>query len=328
MFFVSHLAVRSYSQLSTPEIKTETFKDGVEHWYVVEPANGGSYFGRWFQQIHNVRFLKNPQAFGKSIAFLVGVGTYHNFSPQLQESVHNDLVEMRDLLLREMGFDEVYIAKDDIVNRDLIEEYIKGKIATGASEHDRLLFYYSGHGDTNRGTTGYMLFGGAQKGQFYSPQVLAVNTLKDWSRELKFQHMLFILDSCASGLAFTSKSPPRDRLLETLSGNGSRTVLTAGTAEEATYEVPDRNSLRNGVFTAALLRAFRSADLDDTVLVTVSDLFARVEKVMAEFRANNPVVMTTPQIVRLDESDYRGTFVFYNLRVTHGHLPKEQAEAL
>jgi hypothetical protein len=331
--FVPFFAVLSCSEVSRPQVKNETFKDGVEHWYYVEPADGGSYFERWFQDFYSVAFSKNAHPFGRSIAFLVGVGAYHSISPQLESSVRNDLIEMRALLMNEMGFDEVYIAKDDVVNRDLIEEYVKGKIANGASKYDRLLFYYTGHGGllgskgVNQGETGYMLFGAAQPGQFYGPQVLAVSTLKDWSRELKFQHMLFILDSCASGLAFTSKSALSDTLLETLSGNGSRTVITAGTAEEATYSLEDREHLGNGVFTYSLLKAFRSADLSKTALVTISDLFARVEKEMAEFRKNNRVA-TTPQMVRLDETDYRGTFVFLNARAETGRLPSDQAEAL
>jgi hypothetical protein len=325
--FVSIFAAQSSAALSGRQIKSEIRGDGVEHWYVVEP-NDACFFVQWIQQLYNVQFLKKTPPFGRSIAFLVGVGTYHNFSPQLQESVHNDLIEMRELLLNDMGFDEVYIAKDDIVNRDLIEEYIKGTIANGAGEHDRLLFYYSGHGGSpNRGKTGYLLFGGARKDQFRGPQVLAVDTLTDWSRELRFQHMLFILDSCASGLGITSKSVPDNRLLETLSGNGSRIVLTAGTAEEATYELQGRKNLKNGVFTAAFLKAFSAADLDTTALVTVTELFARVEKEMAIFRSQNHVA-TTPQMLRLDENDYRGTFVFFNLRVSAGPLPSEQAEAL
>jgi hypothetical protein len=225
---------RAYPQTPPPQ-KRETLKDGVEHWYVPGLPDGKSYISRKFEEIYSVVLSKNTQPFGRSVAFLVGVGAYQNLSPQLP-SVHNDIVQMRDLLLNHAGFDEVYVAENDVVNRDLIEQYIKGIIVGGMKKNDRLLFYYSGHGGDNQGKTGYMLFGKAKKGEFWGQQVLAVDTLSDWSRELPIQHILFILDSCASGLAFAAKSAPdtSDKLLlGTLSGNGSRTVLTAGSADEA-----------------------------------------------------------------------------------------------
>jgi hypothetical protein len=312
----------SLSQLSHPPVKEETLSDGVEHWYVVPPQKHGSYFWQLLQELCAVTVSKKP--FGKSIAFLAGVGTYHHLSPQLDKSVPNDLKEMRDLLLNDMGFDEVYVAKDDVVNRDLIEGYIKERISNLANEEDRLLFYYSGHGAENHGD-GYLLFGNAERGKFYGPQVLPVSALLDWSKELKFQHVLFILDSCASGLTFTSKSPEDDRMIETLSGNGSRTV--AGTAEELAYELDARQQVGNGAFTYALLTAFHSVDLSGTTLITVADLYARVEQEMARFRIQNRVT-THPHISRLDESEYRGTFVFLNARSTRPHLTTAEFQAL
>jgi hypothetical protein len=73
------------------------------------------------------------------------------------------------------------------------------------------------------------------------------------------------LDSCASGLAFTAKlelDTTDKLLLQTLSGNGSRTVLTAGTADEATYALEDRQHIDNGVFTRSEVRALHVAHKD------------------------------------------------------------------
>ena len=244
-------------------------------------------------------FSKDAQPFGRSVAFLAGVGKYQNISPQLP-SVQNDIRQMRDLLLNQAGFDEVYVAEDDVVNRDLIEHYVKGIIPQELGKNGRLLFYYSGHGGDDKGDTGYMLFGKAQRGEFWGPQVLEVNELETWSSELKIQHLLFILDSCSSGLAFAAKSVPDSTdglLLKTLSGDGSRTVLTAGTADEATYELEDRQRLGNGVFTDALLGSF-ARRLPGAPLITVSDLFSDIQKRVAEFRASHGKA-TTPAMWRL-----------------------------
>lgn len=315
-----------HAQLTKPEV----LKDGVEHWYIQDSTQGDAYLTRKFAEIYNVIF--SPQSvrpFGKSIAFLVGVSRYH-YLPQLP-SVRNDVSDMRSFLLDKAGFDEVYVATDDIVNRDLIEQYVKGILPARMARTDRLLFYYSGHGGDNQGQTGYMLFSEAQQGHFYGQDVLAVDSLNNWSRELQIQHALFILDSCSSGLGIVTKSGASDSdalLLNTLSGNGSRTVLTAGTAEEETYAEENRLQAGHSIFTKALLNAFDSRSLSDSSgFITIDELFADLEREMGRFRAASGK-STTPRMWRLQEFDDRGTFVFLNLRATTARLTGKQVEAL
>ncbi len=306
-------------------------KDGVEHWYYTASANGDSYLSNLFGQIFNVVFTpKSVRPFGKSVAFLAGVSRYQHLSPQLP-SVHNDILQMRNFLLKEAHFDEVYVAEDEVVNRDLIESYIKGILPDKMQKNDRLLFYYSGHGGDNHGGTGYMLFTGAEKGKFYGKDVLPVDLLKDWSQEVPVQHVLFILDSCSSGLGIVPKGNQDSEvmLLQTLSGNGSRTVLTAGTANEETYAEDARQQTGNSFFTKALLNAFESRSLGNqkTGFITVADLFAGVQTEMAKFRVQYGKA-TTPRYATLQEQDYRGTFVFLNPRATSASLTDEQVEAM
>ncbi len=309
----------------------EVFPDGVEHWYLTEPPNGESNLARKFKKIcEAVSIGKCTQPFGKSIAFLIGIGAYSDLPPL--PSVHNDVIQMREFLLGIGGFDEVYIATDKVVDRDIIEQYVKEKITSKMKPNDRLLFYYSGHGGDYKGKTGYMLFGDARRGQFWGRQVLEIDALRRWSQELPIQHMLFILDSCASGLAITSKSPLSESsklLIETLSGNGSRTLLTAGTADEATYTLDDRKSTGNGAFTRAFLNAFQSRMSTDPSagFITITDLFADVQREMASFRIRYGK-STHPQMWTLQESEYRGTFVFLNPRSTSPVLTDEQAKVL
>jgi hypothetical protein len=313
---------------ATGQIRNEKFPDGVEHWYRPGPEHAPSYLMTKLRELYRVASPTGAEPFGRSIAILVGVGSYHFITPQLP-SVRNDIIQMRDFLLRRAGFDEVYVAVDDTVNRDLIERYVKEVLINKASKNDRLLFYYSGHGADNHGRTGYMQFGGAKVGQFYGPQVLAINAVVDWSREIPLQHVLFILDSCASGLAFSAKSGSKDSgslLLRALSGNGSRTVLTAGTAEESAYALEGRRNLGNSIFTKALLDSFDAEANGNHRLITISELFAGVEKEVAKFRVDQQKAMT-PRMWLLQETEYRGTFVFLNPN-TNARLTDEQAKAL
>jgi uncharacterized caspase-like protein len=208
IFIFLCVAVWLFPIATHAQIAKEVLKDGVERWYIQDAAHDDAYLTRKFAEIYNVVFTsQSTRPFGKSIAFLVGVSKYSHLS-QLP-SVSNDVSDMRSFLLETAGFDEVYVAKDEIVNRDLIEQYVKGVLPAKMQKDDRLLFYYSGHGGDNQGQTGYMLFSGAQRSQFYGPDVLAVDSLNDWSRELQIKHALFILDSCSSGLGIVEKSGTR-----------------------------------------------------------------------------------------------------------------------
>jgi len=161
--------------------------------------------------------------------------------------------------------------------------------------------------------------------------VLAVDSLKDWSQELPVQHVLFLLDSCSSGLGIVPKGDQDARvlLLQTLSGNGSRTIITAGTANEATYAEDTRGKIGNSFFTKALLNAFMSRSLADQNdgFITITDLYAGIQTEMAKFRADYGK-STTPRLTTLQDSDYRGTFVFLNPQTTAATLTDEQAKAM
>jgi hypothetical protein len=314
------------------QVKNETLPDGVEHWYLTKKAH--SYLDEKAGELWNVAFNKsNPPPFGRSFAFLVGVSVYHNTGFKQLPSVDHDLEDMRNFVLGRAGFDEVYVAKDDFVNRDLIEKYVKEVIISKMEKNDRLLFYYSGHGGDNKGKTGYMLFGKAQKGQFWGPQVLAIDTLTDWSRELHVAHILFILDSCASGLGIVSKDPAgadaEKLLIRTLQGKGSRTVLTAGTAEEETYALSGREAQGYGVFTKAFLNSFESLSSEDDTdgFITVPQVYAEVQKEMANFRLSHGM-LTTPQSWSLQVDEYGGTFVFLDPKAKTGHLTDQQIEIM
>lgn len=300
----------------TPQsgIQRTQLKDGVERWHRVKAPGEKPWFFQQVENLFNVAFSPKEQLpFGASVALLVGVSEYAYLSPQLP-FVKNDLRDMREFLLNEGGFDTVYVVSEKIVNRDLVDGYVRNKIGRNLKSRDRFMFYYSGHGADNRGKTGYMQFAQAVPGDFVGTQVLPIRTALDWSSELNIDHQLFVFDCCASGLAFTSKGGPGD-LLASLSGNGCRMIMTAGTAEEKTYEVEGREGKGNGVFTRAFLNAARSGSADKGTardgFITIEEILAQVKTEVARFK-DTYKKSVTPRLWPLEEADYRGTFVFVN----------------
>ncbi|MCP4356246.1 MAG: hypothetical protein GY793_11615 [Proteobacteria bacterium] len=260
----------------------------------------------------------NKIPFGKSVAFLAGVSQYRHLKSL--EYVKNDLMDMQLFLLTKGGFDEVYVASEGIVSRDLIDNYIRNVFPMMLNKEDRLFFYYSGHGADSRGRTGYMQFSKAEPGNFAGSQVMAINNTYDWCSEIETKHLLFIFDCCASGLAFSSKGDTvkedYHRIISTLSRNGSRAIITAGTADEDTFEVKDSKGRGNGVFTRAFLNAVETgmADKGRDGFMTTYELIAHIKDEVARFAAKHDKKVT-PQLWSFDLANYPGTFIFINPEV-------------
>ena len=306
---ISLVALLCFTKSSSAQASytCKTLPDKVEHC-AKQNATTKPFFYTAFEKLMDIVFSNsNDLPFGKSVAFITGVSEYKNISPDL-DFVENDIRRMKNFLLNDGGFDEVFIAKNDIVTRDLVEHYMFNVLPRRLSKEDRLLFYYSGHGADRGGNTGYLQFAGAQPNNFAGPQVLSVNTTTEWLT-LDIKHILIILDNCSAGLGVAKSSNVEERqlMIETLSRGGSRTVITAGTGDQETYGVDG-----NSVFTHAFLNALESGKADKgDGFITISEIQASVEKDINFFNMTNPNQMT-PSFHLLKREIYPGTFIFIN----------------
>jgi outer membrane protein OmpA-like peptidoglycan-associated protein len=302
--------------------------DGVEHWTVVRNTDGKPPFFALFEEIAKALVPSTADLpFNRSVAFLVGISDYKYIDPDLP-FVKNDLEDMRDYLLKQGGFDEVYMVANSAVSSELIESYMMNKFRTELGRRDRLLFYYAGHGADASGITGYLQFSGAKPGNF-AREVLPVTRILEWGRVNPAAHMLFILDTCSSGLAFSSRSGASEedeqKLISTLSGGGSRTVITAGTAGEKTFEIKTSNMRGNGVFTRAFLDALGvgRAQNNSPAFLTVDQVFADLKISVAKFSAINRKPLN-PNLWTFDDDEYRGSFLFLNPAARMSQIPSNQ----
>ncbi len=318
-FFMGFLHAVVYSE---DRIEQEVLTDGIEYWRRVNKVDKKPWFFRFFENTWDVILPSADRLpFGESVAFLVGVSEYEHLTPQLP-FVRNDIRELRDFLLHNGGFDTVYVVEDAEVTPELVERYMLNKFRQELNRQDRLLFYYSGHGADVGGNTGYMQFSQAKPNDLVT-HVLAINRCEEWSRIIPVKHILFVYDCCASGLAFIPKTSSDDsaQILRTLSGDGSRTVITAGTAGE-TYGFGGKS-----IFTEAFLESLRNPDQRYKGFMTINQIFARIEILVKESSQKFKKTLT-PRRWELQEDDYRGTFVFVDPDTIDASIPQEYAEAL
>lgn len=297
------------------QIKTTRLPDGVVKYESQMSATKSPPFWQIF--LSQFKFAPTNRPFERSVAFLLGVSSYKYLDPQLPY-VKSDLEDLRGFLLGQGGFDVVYVASDDVVTAELVEDYMVNRLPKELGDNDRLLFYYSGHGADIGGATGYMQFSQARKEAYSPSQYLPITRTQEWSKIIKAKHVLFLLDSCASGLGFESKSGPPDvddDLLNTLSGNGSRFVITAGTAREKAFEVEESAGRGYSIFTRSFLEVLRanSEAYRDKGFLVLDEVFAET-KIRVERLASNRGRKMTPHLwpIPRDGRDDVGTFIFLN----------------
>lgn len=287
LYIILLLTFNAYSQ----EVQQKTFSDGVVMYSIKNKKSSAT-----FNILENIQglFIRKNKPFKKTIAFLVGVSKY-DYLNELPK-VPTDIEKLKNFLLKSGGVDEVYIAMEEVATPKLIRYYMSSYFPNKLTKDDRLIFFFSGHGDDNNGSTGYIQFKKSKKKVFYE-NVVAVNETIEWGEVNQAKHILFLFDSCSSGLAFNSKGDNYDKLLATLSGEGSRIVITAGDRNQKTYD---------GWFVSALMKAFKKSN---EIFITASDIYSTIQKEIGILSAIHNRKLT-PR--KWEFGKQNGTFVFVN----------------
>jgi hypothetical protein len=254
--------------------------------------------------------------FARSVALLVGVGSYSN--PPLSERrlpSRQDVAAMRDFLLLDEKFDIVYVLLDQEAAPSKIDNLMMGGLEATDKIHrgDRFLFYFSGHGTDVGSGVGYMLFSN-YRGKYDRESTLPVNQCEQWGLKLPAKHVLFLLDGCSSGLGIVPKSPDA---LSRRAGDGSRVAYTATRGNEAAIA-----RVGMSVFTRAFLEVVRNglADRSRGGFMTIHGIADEVENRLANqlsvvlpYHDKEPADLPLPGWIR-----NRGEFVFVNPKVNQG----------
>jgi TPR repeat protein len=261
--------------------------------------------------------------FQRSIAVLVGIGHYQYIIPKL-EYVSKDVEKMRDYLLGNGGFDAVYVM-DEGVSPETVETFMSDEMPQILQPNDRLLFYYSGHGADPGTGRPVLQFQQAKPGQ-WGQNVLRVDEYEQWSGLLKAKHVLFLYDACTAGEATIPKGAKEETqaAVTELSANGSRIVVTAGTAKQRAWVVRESSDSQYSIFTEALLRVLRdgTAESKRRGYITIGQAVEDAGVLLADMtRHLGPGHEMNPDPVKIDGT-HTGTFVFLNPNADRPTIPQ------
>ncbi|MCP4218750.1 MAG: caspase family protein, partial [bacterium] len=256
--------------------------------------------------------------FGKkrSWAVIIGIDQYtktkNGYIP-LPYAV-NDAKAVRECFIKSLGFAENHIITltNRQATRKRIVEVLGDELPKKAGKDDRVIIYFSGHGDQEKvidGRIGYLVPIDGEK-DFLNSTCISMEKLKYISRKNPARQILFILDSCFSGIAGTVfKNGTDDTItketraqIEAFIQSGGRQIITAGKANQTAAMSEKWN--KHSVFTYFLLRGLRGkADYNKDKVVSVRELQVYLESEVPKESKQ------LPQLFNLNNSE--GQFVFY-----------------
>jgi TPR repeat protein len=312
-----------------PEIAPKQLEKGVTLYERAAPAQTvSSYWDDFLAMFGIGKTAKAIFPFGRSVAVLVGIGNYKYITPSLP-FVFKDIQKMLEYLLTQGDFDAVYVM-DEQATPQLVDKYMTQNLMHVGKE-DRLLFYFSGHGNELDGLP-VLQFQEAHPGDWDEAHILRVDQYEMWSRTIPAKHVLLIYDACFAGLAVavpkTENDDTRASIAE-LSGKGSRTVVTAGSGEQRAWIEQVSSDLQFSVFTEALIQALRAgADDRNRGFFTIEQAVANAGPRMADMtRKFGPGHEMKPVATSID-SRLTGDFVFLNSRASKPTLPPGDATSM
>ena len=160
-----------------------------------------------------------------------------------------------------------------------------------------MLVFYAGHGATRRLASGrelgYIIPADADLTN-YEGSAISMTNFQDISEAIPAKHVLFIMDSCYSGLALLrGGSPlPAQNYLNEMAHRQARQMFTAGGADQ---QVADGGPNGHSVFTWTLLQGLDGrADLNGDGVITATELAAYVAPAVSALSHQTPAFGSLP----------------------------------
>jgi hypothetical protein len=240
--------------------------------------------------------------YGKSIAVVIGINGYDKWPPL--ECAVEDAKAIRKRL-QEIGFDDITLILDKEATQGRILTELFHNLPQKVRSDDRLVFYFAGHGQTvdlsGGGKRGYIIPVDGEPGQ-ESGSAISMEQVKSLSSRIPAKHILYVMDSCYSGLGLNRSSGTAPTVSGFLRKVGSMRAVQIVTAGGSGEQAQERGG--HGLFTGFILKALEGeADVNKDGVVTASELGNYLRPTVSE--ASNQA--QTPLYGRLEGE---GEFLF------------------
>ena len=284
--------------------------------------------GRDFEIVPAKGPLAGKRLYRRSFALLVGINKYPNAPDSAQLTYANaDVDALREMLTQHYGFpaENVTILKDGQASLAAIRDALSDLADSNKIQSDdRVLVYFSGHGQTVKaggGEAGFLIPSDAKTDLAHPGNVgpyrktcLPMSEVWDTLSVSPARHVLLLVDACYGGLLASSRAyvKPSQETLNVLMAKQARQIMTAGGANEKSWEKPEWG---HGAFTFKLLEELKArATLPDTVF-TASELHASVQNAVSNLTDGK-------QRPQFRDKDTEGEFLFLPVKAAFRPEPK------
>jgi peptidoglycan/xylan/chitin deacetylase (PgdA/CDA1 family)/tetratricopeptide (TPR) repeat protein len=229
----------------------------------------------------------------ESWAAIVGIDNYQSW-PKLRYAA-NDAQGVRELLVQKYQFkpQNVFLLLNQEATRQSILSLLGDKLANPdlVKHDDRVFIFFAGHGATRKLPSGrelgYIIPVDAGVSE-YQGQAISMTNFQDIAEAIPAKHVLFVMDSCYSGLALTrgGSVPVSQNYLREISRREARQMFTAGGADQ---QVADNGPNGHSVFTWTLLQALDGrGDLNGDGVITATEIAAYVAPAVSSLSRQTP----------------------------------------
>lgn len=230
--------------------------------------------------------------YGRKIAVVIGIDKYKNLSSNLSFA-EKDATDFKELLRSgRMGSNwQIEEMIGPAATYEAVDLTLKS-LRSGLRENDLLLFFFSGHGFSDKDQeSAYLFFQDSSRNKL-SQTALSLGTLREWAIGLRAKHVILFLDACRSGLLGTAKG------ISTMSyaaldaaqfrQSSGKVAITSSIGADESYEWTDR---RNGFFTALLISALTEhiARPKSGSYLTIKDVFAALTRELPIVTQSQPL---------------------------------------
>ena len=288
------------------------FTDEVRYFATVSPGVlrrlGGKFvqvaeelesYDRECSQIEEVEIVEEVHSIGKNFAITIGINEYEFMRP-LRYAVR-DAKKMRDFLLEEAGFNEVFYYSDDSPNIENIStrptrsnllaffEYVSKQKLMG--EGDNFWFFFSGQGMREK-EVDYICPSDVTSN--LENTAISVNYIIQRLQRCGADNVVMILDACRDeqdDMSRSIKGIGEDIKIERKAYEKGVITIRSCSPDESSWEL---NELQQGAFTYALLEGLGNKDKKATVERLNEYLKYRVKELVQHKGQQTPRIMVDP----------------------------------
>ncbi len=254
-----------------------------------------------------------------SYALLIGVSQYTHGWPKL-EAIPGEMKKLNAALVANGFKVETVMDPDSTKLQNAFSNFIDHY---GYDPNNRLLFFYSGHGYSNKSKTkGYLVPADApdprEDWRGFLRKALNMSYILADCKAMEAKHSLFLFDSCFSGTIFKTRAmPEHPPYISSITASPVRQFISAGSAGE---EVPAIS-----VFVPSFIRALRGeGDVDGDGYMTGTELGMYLHKKVLSYETGQTPQYGKIRDPNLDEGDF--VFMLASSGATIEKPPKPKAK--